>query len=169
MLFGYARRKSLRSCRAKKSIVNLRNVWAYGNTEHASVERNGISVVMRWVYAAKNYPGQRSVRCKQEIGCLEYANCGSIALDMLAGRFRYYSWRSCKARGMRLSYCVWESGSAVQRVSFCLEKGCWIGNVQQHHQIGSGTNLQVGVLRNCSFVGFVIGLVFSSHVRTMKN
>ena len=30
----------------------------------------------------------------------------------------------------------------------------WIGKVQQHHQIGSMTNLQVGVLRYCSFVGY---------------
>src|SRR5579859_2010610 len=46
------------------------------------------SVVMRWVYAVENYPGGRSVRCKQGIGHLEYANCGSMALDVLAGRFR---------------------------------------------------------------------------------
>ena len=121
-----------------------------------------LSVVMRWVYAAENYPGRRSVRCKQGIGCwnmqtvwawhwtcwladldttvgglvrcaacvcgivfgtwerrdcgarflfflLGYANCGSLALDVLAGRFKYYSWRSRKVRCMCLScWFVWE-------------------------------------------------------------
>src|SRR5271154_5790397 len=97
---------------------------------------------MRWVYTVENYPGRRSVRCKQGIGCwnmqtvwawhwtcwladldttvgglvrcaacvcdivfgmwerfiflLGYANCGSLVLDVLAGRFKYYSWRSHK-------------------------------------------------------------------------
>src|SRR5271169_6830732 len=41
---------------------------------------------------------------------LGYANCGSLALDVLAGRFKYYSWRSRKVRCMCSSYwfSVWE-------------------------------------------------------------
>ena len=39
----------------------------YGTTCLGRMER--LSVVMRWVHAAENYPGQRAVRCKQGIGC----------------------------------------------------------------------------------------------------
>ena len=34
-----------------------------------------------------------------------------MALDVLAGRFKYYSWRSCKMRCVCLSYCVWKVGA----------------------------------------------------------
>src|SRR5277367_893269 len=39
----------------------------YGTTCLGRMER--LSVVMRWVHAVENYPGRRSVRCKQGIGC----------------------------------------------------------------------------------------------------
>ena len=46
----------------------------------------------------------RSTICEMQARnrLLEYANCVSMALDVLAGRFKYYSWRSCKMRYMCL-------------------------------------------------------------------
>src|SRR5271170_5477480 len=43
---------------------------------------------------------------------LEYANCVSMALDVLAGRFKYYSWRSCKMRCMCLLKVSHSRGTA---------------------------------------------------------
>jgi hypothetical protein len=69
--------------------------YASGHTyeEPASIKLNG-SVMMHWVYAGENYPGRRIGRCNHGIGRdLEYENCGSF-LDLLTGRFKYYSCQS---------------------------------------------------------------------------
>src|SRR5271156_3229112 len=88
---------------------------------------------------------------------LEYANCGS--LSDLAGRFKYYGCWSWKGHGVcdimfgdgrapGLGLCGASCFSLFGKVSGL---GKWTRKVQQHHRIGSRTNLQVGVLRNCRF------------------
>ena len=69
--FGYTdgHSKVPRSSRAKLKVD--RELRTSGHTEYGTpclgrMER--LSVVMRWVYAVENYPGRRSVRCKQGIG-----------------------------------------------------------------------------------------------------
>jgi len=90
-------------CRA--SVVIVWNVWVYvwnwkgkvprssraelkvdrelrtsGQTEYGTTclgRMDGISVVMRWVYAVENYPGRRSVRCKQGIDCWNMQTVGA--------------------------------------------------------------------------------------------
>jgi len=81
----------------------------YGTTCLGRMER--LSVVMLWVYAVENYPSRRSVRCKQGIGCWNMQTVEAWLLDVLAGRFKYYSWRSCKVPCMCLSYCVSNVGA----------------------------------------------------------
>ena len=55
---------------SEMSLVDrqLRNVWANGIRNNLPRSNGRLSVVMRWVYAAENYPDRRSVRCKQGIG-----------------------------------------------------------------------------------------------------
>src|SRR5271170_3036987 len=68
-----------------------------GHTEYGTTclsRMDGISVVMRWVYAAENYPGRRFVRCKQGIGCWNMQTVGAWLSDVFTGRFKYYSWVS---------------------------------------------------------------------------
>jgi hypothetical protein len=58
-----------RSSRAELKVD--RELRTSGQTEYGTTclgRMDGISVVMRWVYAAENYPCRRSVRCKQGIG-----------------------------------------------------------------------------------------------------
>ena len=94
---------------------------------------------------------------------LEYANCGS--LSDLAGRFKYYGCGLGKCTGFVILCLETEERQdwvcVVQVIFLCRlvlfgkvsGLGKWTGKVQQHHRIGSRTNLQVGVLRNCRFVG----------------
>ena len=113
------------------------------NTEQpASVEW---TVIGRDALGIRRGKLPRSTICEMQARnrSLEYANCGSMALDVLAGRFRYYSWTG----HARCAACVCHIG-------LLFGKCFWIGKVQQHHRIGSETNLQVGVLRYCSFVGY---------------
>jgi hypothetical protein len=79
-----------------------RNVWAYGIAEQpASVEW---TVIGRDALGIRRGKLPRSTICEMQARnrLLEYANCVSMALDVLAGRFKYYSWRSCKMRYIRL-------------------------------------------------------------------
>ena len=78
------------------------------------------------------------------------------ALDGLAGRFRYYSWRSCKYAAC-VCHIVLESGSARHGAFCCLgwfldwESG--LGKCNSITRLGQRQTCKVGVLRYCSFVG----------------
>src|SRR5271163_3910809 len=90
----------------------LRNVWAYGNTEQpASVKW---TVIGRDALGIRRGKLPRSTICEMQARnrLLEYANCVSMALDVLAGRFKYYSWRSCKMRCMCLLKVSHSRGTA---------------------------------------------------------
>src|SRR5277367_119181 len=73
----------------------------YAGRKHGSATTDSISVdyphlIMYYVSLCTDRP---------------YANCGSMALDVLAGRFKYYRWRSCKLRRVCLSSCIWKVGA----------------------------------------------------------
>ena len=130
---------------SEMSLVDrqLRNVWANGIRNN--LPRSNGRYIGRDALGIRRGKLPRSTICEMlaRNRLLEYANCGSMALDVLAGRFRYYSWTG----HARCAACVCHIG-------LLFGKCFWIGKVQQHHRIGSETNLQVGVLRYCSFVGY---------------
>jgi hypothetical protein len=68
---GKVPRSSRTECRkCRWSIVSYVGTSGHTELQNNLPRSNGqLSVVMRWVYAAENYPGRRSVRCKQGIGC----------------------------------------------------------------------------------------------------
>ena len=132
-----------RSSRAELKVD--RELRTSGQTEYGTTclgQMDGISVVMRWVYAAENYPGRRSVRCKQGIGRWNMQTVGA---------WHWTCWladlNTTVGGHARCAACVCHIG-------LLFGKCFWIGKVQQHHRIGSRTNLQVGVLSYCSFVGY---------------
>ena len=114
--FGYT--EVPRSSRRNMSIVNQGRLGIRSVEQPASVELNGISVVMRWVYAEENYPSRRSVRCKQGSGCWNMQTVGAWHVGRLTGGFKYYGWRSRKVGRTCLSYLLLESGSAKRGAVF---------------------------------------------------
>src|SRR5271170_1816310 len=84
---------------SKMSLVDrqsCKDVWANGIRNN--LPRSNGTVIGRDALGTRCGKLPRSTICEMQARnrLLEYANCMSMALDVLAGRFKYYSWRSRK-------------------------------------------------------------------------
>ena len=96
--------------------------------------------------------GRRIVRCKQGIGRSGICKQWEHGCWMSAESFKYYSQWSCK--GHSVLCCLEETDGLGNVGNFDVWRN-GIGKAQlRDHRIERSTNLQVGVLWNCRFVGF---------------
>ena len=98
---------------------SCKDIWENGIRNN--LPRSNGTVIGRDALGTRRGKLPRSTICEMQARnrLLEYANCVSMALDVLAGRFKYYSWRSCKMRCMCLRYCVWNVGAFYFSVGIC--------------------------------------------------